>query len=33
MTDEQRMEQLVSLFSNLLVQTSGDVEEAIEWLR
>ena len=33
MTDEDRLERLVSLFSNLLVQTSGDVEEAIEWLR
>ena len=33
MTDEQRLESLMSLFSNLLVQTSGDVNEAIEWLR
>lgn len=33
MTDEQRLERLVSLFSNLMVQTSGDVEEAIDWLR
>src|SRR5258707_9356078 len=33
MTDEQRLESLMSLFSNLLIQTSGDVEEAIEWLR
>ncbi len=33
MTDEQRLERLMSLFSNLLVHTSGDVEEAIEWLR
>ncbi|HLF15082.1 MAG TPA: VWA domain-containing protein [Bacteroidota bacterium] len=32
-TDEQRLEQLTSLFSYLLVQTSGDVEEALEWLR
>ncbi len=32
-TDEQRLEQLMSLFSQLLMQTSGDVEEAIEWLR
>ena len=33
MTDEQRLETLASLFSYLLIQTSGDVEEAIEWLR
>lgn len=32
-TDEQRLEQLTSLFSYLLVQASGDVEEALEWLR
>ena len=33
MTDEQRLEQLSSLFSYLVVQTSGDVEEALEILR
>lgn len=33
MTDEQRLESLMSLFSYLMVQTSGDVEEALEWLR
>ncbi|OLD80859.1 MAG: hypothetical protein AUI33_01510, partial [Ignavibacteria bacterium 13_1_40CM_2_61_4] len=33
MTDEQRLQSLASLFSYLLIQTSGDVEEAIEWLR
>jgi Ca-activated chloride channel family protein len=33
MTDEQRMQNIASLFSYLLLQTSGDVEEAIEWLR
>jgi uncharacterized protein with von Willebrand factor type A (vWA) domain len=33
LTDEQRLESLVSLFSHLMVQTSGDVEEALEWLR
>jgi len=33
MTDAQRLEQLTSLFSYLLLQTNGDVEEAIEWLR
>jgi uncharacterized protein with von Willebrand factor type A (vWA) domain len=32
-TDEQRLESLVSLFSHLMVQTNGDVEEALEWLR
>ena len=33
MTDEQRLERMMSLFSYLLVQTNGDVEEALEWLR
>jgi uncharacterized protein with von Willebrand factor type A (vWA) domain len=32
-TDEQRLQQMVSLFSYLVVQSSGDVEEALEWLR
>lgn len=32
-TDESRVQQLVSLFSYLTVQTSGDVQEALEWLR
>lgn len=32
-TDEKRLEQLVSLFSHLVTQTSGDVREALEWLR
>jgi Ca-activated chloride channel family protein len=32
-TDEQRLQQLVSLFSYLVMQTSGDVEEALEWLK
>ncbi len=32
-TDSQRLQQMVSLFSYLLVQTSGDVEEAMEWLK
>ena len=32
-TDEQRLQQMVSLFSYLVTQTSGDVEEALEWLR
>ncbi len=32
-TDEQRLQQMVSLFSYLVVQTSGDVQEALEWLK
>jgi len=32
-TDEQRLQQMVSLFSHLVVQTSGDVQEALEWLK
>jgi uncharacterized protein with von Willebrand factor type A (vWA) domain len=32
-TDEQRLEKLTQLFSYIVVQTSGDVEEALEWLR
>ncbi|MBI3005337.1 MAG: VWA domain-containing protein [Ignavibacteriales bacterium] len=32
-TDEQRLESLTSLFSYLTIQTSGDVEEALEWLK
>lgn len=32
-TDEDRLQSLISLFSSLLLQTSGDVNEAIEWLR
>jgi Ca-activated chloride channel family protein len=32
-TDEQRLQQLISIFSHLAVQTSGDVQEALEWLR
>jgi Ca-activated chloride channel family protein len=33
MTDADRLESIISLFSSLMVQTSGDVEEALEWLR
>jgi uncharacterized protein with von Willebrand factor type A (vWA) domain len=33
MTDAQRLQSLTSLFSYLLVKTSGDVNEALEWLR
>ena len=32
-TDEQRLQQLMSLFSYLVVQTNGDVQEAMEWLK
>ena len=32
MTDEQRMEKLFSLFSFILIQTNGDVNEALDWL-
>ncbi|MGH2575359.1 MAG: vWA domain-containing protein [Ignavibacteria bacterium] len=32
MTDEQRLEKLFSLFSFILIQTNGDVNEALEWL-
>jgi uncharacterized protein with von Willebrand factor type A (vWA) domain len=33
LTDEGKLESLLSLFSYLTVKTSGDVEEALEWLR
>jgi Ca-activated chloride channel family protein len=32
-TDEQRLEQMTSLFSYLVVQTSGDIQEALDWLK
>ena len=32
-TDEQRLQQMLSLFSYLVVQTSGDVQEALDWLK
>lgn len=32
-TDEQRLEQLTRLFNYLVLQTSGDVNEALQWLR
>lgn len=32
-TDEQKLQQMLSLFSYLVVQTSGDVQEAFEWLK
>lgn len=31
-TDDKRLEELVSFFSYLLIQTNGDVEDAIQWL-
>lgn len=33
MTAEQRLEAMLSLFSYLMIKTSGDVDEALEWLR
>jgi uncharacterized protein with von Willebrand factor type A (vWA) domain len=33
MTDDQRLRSLMSLFSYMMIQTSGDVDEALEWLR
>lgn len=32
-TDEQRLEELLSMFSYLLIKTDGDVEEALQWLK
>jgi Ca-activated chloride channel family protein len=32
LTDQQRLEQLMQLFSYLLVKTSGDVDEALDWM-
>ncbi len=32
-TDEQRLKQLISLFNALATHTSGDVEEALQWLK
>ncbi|MBZ0202771.1 MAG: hypothetical protein K8I03_07130 [Ignavibacteria bacterium] len=32
LTDEARLEKLFSLFSYILLQTSGDVNEALDWL-
>ncbi|HCA79748.1 MAG TPA: hypothetical protein DEP53_08440 [Bacteroidetes bacterium] len=33
MTDDQRLQSLMSLFSYLLVQSSGDVDDALEWIQ
>jgi Ca-activated chloride channel homolog len=32
-TDEQKLQQMTSLFSYLVVQTNGDVQEALDWLK
>jgi uncharacterized protein with von Willebrand factor type A (vWA) domain len=32
LTDEQRLEKLLSLFSYILIQTNGDVDEAFDWI-
>jgi Ca-activated chloride channel homolog len=32
-TDDRRLEQMVSLFSHLLIRTNGDANEALEWLK
>ena len=31
-TDESRLEDLLSIFSSILVQTNGDIDEALDWL-
>ncbi|MBS1514334.1 MAG: VWA domain-containing protein [Bacteroidetes bacterium] len=33
MTDDKRLEQLLSIYNYILIQTNGDVEETLEWLR
>ncbi|MBF8296163.1 MAG: hypothetical protein HW389_2708 [Bacteroidetes bacterium] len=33
MTDEQRLQSLMSIFSYLLIQTSGDIDDALSWLQ
>ncbi|MEO8665442.1 MAG: VWA domain-containing protein [Ignavibacteria bacterium] len=32
MTDDKRLENLVSVFSYLLIQTNGDIDEALDWI-
>ncbi len=32
LTDEKRLEDLISIFSYILLQTSGNIEEALDWL-
>ena len=31
--DDRRLEQMVTLFSHLLIQTNGDANEALQWLK
>ena len=31
-TDEQRLEDLISLFNSILIQTNGDIQDALDWL-
>lgn len=31
-TDEQRLNDLISLFNSILIQTSGDIQDALDWL-
>jgi len=31
-TDETRLEDLISLFNSILIQTNGDIQEALDWL-
>ena len=33
MTDDKRLEQLISIYNYILIQTNGDVEEALEWMQ
>lgn len=32
LTDDERLENMFALFSYLLIQTDGDVEDALNWL-
>ncbi|MEP7146013.1 MAG: hypothetical protein ABI792_03275, partial [bacterium] len=32
MTDDKRLENLISVFSYLLIQTNGDIDEALDWI-
>lgn len=32
MTDDKRLENLISIFSYLLIQTNGDIQEALDWI-
>jgi Ca-activated chloride channel family protein len=33
MTDDKRLENLLSIYNYILIQTNGDVEEALEWMK